>query len=85
MQKIRVQLYTTAGCHLCDQAFEMIRYLLLQEPAFGKPFDLELVEIAEDTILLEKYGLRIPVLKREENELCWPFELECLQEWLTKK
>ena len=74
-------LYTSIGCHLCEQARAVVEPLLSQ-------FDLELqeVEIADSEALVERYGLRIPVLRLEsaqlpqlqeqEQELGWPFDAQ---------
>lgn len=67
-------LYTTAGCHLCETALE----LLHQARASG--FDLEVceVEISESESLMEAYGVRIPVIRfaGDTRELGWPFTYE---------
>lgn len=58
-------LYGTAGCHLCEEAEDRLAALSL--PAHR-------VDIADDAALLERYGVRIPVLKRDDGaELGWPF------------
>lgn len=64
-------LYTTLGCHLCEQAKEIIEPLLP-----GYQLTLEEVEIAERDELLERYGVRIPVVRIEGrlDELGWPFD-----------
>lgn len=38
-------------------------------------FNWSQIDIAEDHDLLQRYGLKIPVLQRRDNaaELCWPF------------
>lgn len=61
-------LYATSGCHLCEWAADLIR------GAVAAP--LRVVEIADDEDLLERYGLRIPVLRRMDtgDELDWPFD-----------
>jgi hypothetical protein len=61
-------LYATSGCHLCEQAADLIR------GAVAVPF--RMVEIADDENLMERYGVRIPVLRRLDTgqELDWPFE-----------
>ena len=63
-------LYTTAGCHLCEEAQSMVTPLMA---SYG--LVLEAVEIANSDILLQRYGARIPVLKieSESGELGWPF------------
>ena len=60
-------LYTTSGCHLCEQAEARLRQAGLA---------VSLVEIADDPALLERYGVRIPVLRRLDTgaERDWPFD-----------
>ena len=77
-----VMLYTTAGCHLCELADEMMRHLSTTDPLISGRYLLRLVEIADDKSLVELYGVRIPVLCRGEDELGWPFEPEVLRDWL---
>lgn len=61
-----VELYTTAGCHLCELAYE----ILLQSGVAITP-----VEIGDDDALVKRYGILIPVVKFADNsELNWPFE-----------
>lgn len=64
------QLFGTLGCHLCELAEEV----LMPFAAAGVP--IELVDIAEREEWVESYGLRIPVLRREDSgmELGWPFD-----------
>ncbi|MBM7334143.1 MAG: glutaredoxin family protein [Alcanivorax sp.] len=61
-------LYTTLGCHLCEQAEELVRTV-------RPDARLHAVDIAEDDTLIAEYGERIPVLRRGERELGWPFGL----------
>ncbi len=60
-------LYTTSGCHLCEQAEALVR----RQTAW-----VSTVEIIDDAELLERYGIRIPVLRHLDtgNELDWPFD-----------
>lgn len=59
-------LYTSPGCHLCEQAEEMLDYL-------GLAFNA--VDISRDVGLIRIYGVRIPVLQRSDKaELGWPFD-----------
>lgn len=74
---------TTLGCHLCDQAWAMVEYLMATEQPLANCIDLIKVEISEDDALLEEYGIRIPVFVADEGELGWPFEFEELTEWLA--
>ncbi|WP_039913791.1 glutaredoxin family protein [Cellvibrio mixtus] len=66
-----VYLYSTAGCHLCDLAWDILAPLIS-----NLPLRLEEVDIAESDELIERYGVRIPVLKFNdfEEELGWPFD-----------
>ena len=69
-------LYTTAGCHLCEHAEE----ILLNE---GVAF--EAVDIAEDPSLIERYGVRIPVVAQGREELGWPFDGTSLRAFLASE
>ena len=64
---MKLSLYGTRYCHLCERAEALLREARLQ---------VEYVDIAEDDALLERYGLRIPVIRRNDNgaELDWPFD-----------
>ncbi|WCE31090.1 glutaredoxin family protein [Vibrio sp. SCSIO 43137] len=69
----KVILYSTDGCHLCELASEQLN-------ACGVSY--QLVDIAFDDTLFERYGVTIPVVKFNESELNWPFQIEQLQIWL---
>ena len=70
---VRLVLYTTSACHLCEQAQRVI-YAALQGAAAGVTES----DIVDDDRLFERYSLRIPVLRRTDNgtELDWPFTPE---------
>jgi glutaredoxin len=74
-------LYTTEGCHLCEDAHE-----LLLSIADRHPLHLQLQEIGDDDELVARYGIRIPVVRFTDNtELGWPFtEAELEQVILSK-
>lgn len=78
---IRVRLYTTAGCHLCEQAASLLA-------AMAAEGGIEVIEqeIAGSATLLERYGDRIPVVSLEEGgaELGWPFDGESLRRFLGR-
>jgi hypothetical protein len=69
-------LYTTVGCHLCEQARELVSTV-------APDITLTLVDVAEDDELLARYGERIPVLMKEGRELGWPFGLLDVQQFLA--
>ncbi|HEY7885312.1 MAG TPA: glutaredoxin family protein [Cellvibrionaceae bacterium] len=70
-------LLTTAGCHLCEDA-----RALLDEASDAVTFTLTEVDIACDDALIERYALRIPVVKLADRELDWPFDREDLKRLL---
>ena len=62
-----IKLYGTEFCHLCEEAEDVLQALGVAA---------EYVDIADDDALVEKYGVRIPVLQRMDTgaELGWPFD-----------
>lgn len=74
-------LYSTLGCHLCEDA-KTLAWPVLQH--FG--YRLNEVDIADDDRLIERYGVRIPVVRREDStlELGWPFTQEQLAQLLME-
>lgn len=77
----RVLLFTTSGCHLCEQAEGMLSGMLghanrLRAESGLASLEIHAVEISEEPALVEHYGSRIPVLMLEESarELAWPFD-----------
>ena len=80
--QIEIRLYTTLGCHLCEQALAMFDYLRQNDTDINNRYIINLVEISESEKLVEEYGIRIPVLAKPNSELAWPFEFEELQSWL---
>ncbi len=74
---VRAILYGTLGCHLCDDAEALLAPLLVAVSGdIGSDCEIECVDIADDDALLERYGERIPVLRRVADgvELSWPFD-----------
>lgn len=53
----RLTLYTKDACCLCDQALERI-----ERVAKDVPLEIEVVDIARDPDLVERYGQTIPVV-----------------------
>ena len=62
-------LYSTAHCSLCDQALD---WLLSMPELAGAT--LNVVDVAEDDALIERYGERLPVLRVGDAEMAWPFD-----------
>jgi len=64
-------LYTTSGCHLCEQAEELITPYIQRDS-----IQLKLIDIADSDQLSDRYGVRIPVIQRVDttDELGWPFD-----------
>ena len=75
---MKTTLYTTLGCHLCEQALSQL-YELQRE---GLPVDINETEISDSEVLFEKYSLRIPVVAAGEEEIGWPFTLPELRAFL---
>lgn len=63
-------LYHTSACHLCELAEDILLPVMQQHQQV-----MQRVDIADDDILLDTYGVRIPVLRHlaSGNELGWPF------------
>lgn len=66
--KQAVTLYTRTGCHLCEQAEQVLR-----AEQRTLPFALVTVDIDGDSELVRKYGVRVPVVAVDGVEL---FEYE---------
>ena len=68
--------YTTAGCHLCELAADLISQL-------ESTCDIAVVEIdiVTDEKLVDRFGMRIPVVSKgdTQREMSWPFTLEELE------
>ena len=78
---MKIQFFTTLGCHLCEQAEHIIAEL--QQNTRSDLF-VESIDIADDDELVERYGIRIPVVKRLdiESDLGWPFGKAELEQYL---
>ena len=69
---VKVVLYGTVGCHLCELAKQLLWPLVIQYQ-----YRLTEIDIAGDDNLLSRYGVRIPVLGSPAiaRELNWPFSV----------
>ncbi len=68
-------LYGKESCHLCDAAEGILR---------GLGIPAEYIDITSDAELFDRYGIRIPVLRRPDSgaELEWPFDAEAVSRFL---
>jgi hypothetical protein len=75
--QILICLYGTEFCHLCDEAEVVLREIGIAA---------DYIDIAEDDGMLEKYGMRIPVLQRMDtgSELGWPFDAASVLAFMEK-
>lgn len=78
----KLDLMTTEGCHLCDEAVA-----ILQANLMPGEVEVDLVDIVYDEALLARYAEKIPVLvKRDtQEELAWPFDGQALRHFLEAK
>lgn len=78
MPDVAVTLFTGPHCRLCDEAFDLVAPLIRDSQT------LKLVDVTISIELKKRYGLKIPVLYREdkEQELCWPFDREAAAKFL---
>ena len=59
----RVTFYTKAGCHLCEEARDM-----LEDIASVTQFELTEIDIRNSPAIFEKYRYRIPVIIINDEE-----------------
>ena len=59
-----VVLYARDGCHLCDEARRVI-----EDVRVRTPFDFTEIDIETDDALIRDYGIRIPVVTVDGEEL----------------
>ncbi|MCT7656711.1 glutaredoxin family protein [Oceanimonas sp. NS1] len=65
-------LFSTDGCHLCEQAWGLLEQT-------GLAAATEIKDIIDNDQWLEAYRIRIPVLRRADGaELDWPFDADDL-------
>ena len=57
-------LYGKAGCHLCEEARQVVESVRSE-----RPFDLREVDVSLDPELHRRFGERIPVVELEGEEL----------------
>lgn len=72
---MKLILYSSDYCPLCDQAEELI-FRTLESFDYVNSHQLVRVNISDSFDLKKKYGFKVPVLARDDNreELYWPFD-----------
>jgi hypothetical protein len=73
------QLFATPGCQLCVMAGHELM------PMVEHGLMVELIDISSQPALVERYGWRVPVLRRVDTgaELDWPFEADQIAAFLA--
>ncbi|HAW91334.1 MULTISPECIES: glutaredoxin family protein [unclassified Arsukibacterium] len=66
-------LYSTWGCHLCQQAETLL---------VAAELDFQVIDIIDDEQLLQQFRVHIPVLAAGDKLLYWPFDAESIASWL---
>lgn len=76
----KITLFGTTHCHLCEQAYDMLLSIQLDDPKLS----IEFVDIADNAVLLEQYALTIPVIAKHsmDKKLFWPFNHEQLSNFV---
>jgi glutaredoxin len=54
---LRLTIYSKPGCHLCDEMKATVRRVI-QDPHIS----VDDIDISNDPVLVDRYGLEIPVL-----------------------
>ena len=65
MSAVELRLYGRRYCHLCDEMAAALAALQA-----GRIFSVRFVDIDDDPMLEERYGVDIPVLAHGDRELC---------------
>ena len=61
--RIRVDIYSRPGCHLCEEAEEVIVRIRRKYP-----FELSIINVETDPALESAYGVEIPVITINGNK-----------------
>lgn len=73
---VNLILYSTSHCHLCELAESILKDISVLNDIVWTT-----IEITEDSMLLLRYEIKIPVIKRVDNEIeiAWPFTAQEIQ------
>ena len=73
-------LYSRENCHLCERLADALG------PMIARRAMLEIVDIDADPALVERYGLRIPVLVGGGRELsAYPLDVDAVERFLADR
>ncbi len=77
---LSLELLGTQGCHLCDDAEQVLVSCLDLSQVH-----IEVVDIAESDALMLVYATRIPVLRHlaSNSDLEWPFQAHQVQRFIA--
>jgi len=77
---LTLELLGTLGCHLCDDAEQV----LISALDLSK-VQVVVVDIAESDALMQVYATRIPVLRHvaTTSDLDWPFQVDQVQRFVA--
>lgn len=65
MPELSLTLYSTWGCHLCDEAVALLQQQNVQ---------FQQLDIVDDPVAFARFRSSIPVLGSAESFLYWPFD-----------
>ena len=72
-------LYSTAACHLCEQAEAILARAAHELPGVT----YRITDISDSDELFQRYGWHIPVVRFDDGlELYWPFDDRALRQHL---
>lgn len=78
---IQIKFYTKVNCPLCDKAYQV-----LEELKEDLELEVEMIDIYKSDELIEKYGLMIPVVEADGEEIDYGYiSKEFLRERLQEK
>jgi len=69
-QKHEFIVYVRSACHLCDDMLLVLNEHLESHPV---PYQLIVIDIADNADLEQKYGQLVPVLHESGTEICHYF------------
>jgi hypothetical protein len=75
MQHPELILYSTWGCHLCEQAEQLLSAQQLQ---------YRLLDIVDDEVAFAQFRTSIPVLAAGPHLLAWPFDAVTLGDFIRQ-